>query len=135
MQNAGGMLRTGAAAIFHPYRVISKAVGPSSGKAGRPSRDACDGRYYEVIKELPREKDENGRDKIISVGGFIEISGKPDKVSKVKKDDKNLMANINQDVPVLRQLPKHYKVIGYCHSIGMKFFGKKWRDKTILISV
>lgn len=23
----------------------------------------------------------------------------------------------------------------YCHSIGMKFFGKKWRDKTILISV
>ena len=68
---------------------------------------------YEVVKELPREKDENGRDKIISVGGFIEISGKPDKVSKVKKDDKNLMANINQDVPVLRQLTKHYKVIGY----------------------
>ena len=67
----------------------------------------------EVVKELPREKDENGRDKIISVGGFIEISGKPDKVSKVKKDDKNLMANINQDVPVLRQLTKHYKVIGY----------------------
>ena len=23
----------------------------------------------------------------------------------------------------------------YCHSIGMKFFGKKWRDKTILISI
>ena len=23
----------------------------------------------------------------------------------------------------------------YCHSIGMKFFGKKWRDKTVLISV
>lgn len=23
----------------------------------------------------------------------------------------------------------------YCHSIGMKFFGKKWRDKAILISV
>ena len=23
----------------------------------------------------------------------------------------------------------------YCRSIGMKFFGKKWRDKTILISV
>ena len=23
----------------------------------------------------------------------------------------------------------------YCHSIGVKFFGKKWRDKTILISV
>lgn len=23
----------------------------------------------------------------------------------------------------------------YCHFIGMKFFGKKWRNKTILISV
>jgi len=23
----------------------------------------------------------------------------------------------------------------YCHSIGMKFFAKKWHDKTIIISI
>lgn len=23
----------------------------------------------------------------------------------------------------------------YCHSIGMKFFGKKWRDKTVIVSI
>lgn len=34
------------------------------------------------------------------------------KVSKVKKMIR-IDGNINQDVPVLRQLPKHYKVIGY----------------------
>ena len=68
---------------------------------------------YEVVKELPREKDENGRDKIISVGGFIEVAGKPDKASKVKKDNRDLMANIEGYAPVLRQLPKHYKVVGY----------------------
>ena len=34
---------------------------------------------YEVVKELPREKDENGRDKIISVGGLLRFQ-----VSQIK---------------------------------------------------
>lgn len=68
---------------------------------------------FRIFKDLPKEQDEQGREKIVTVGGYIEYSKKPNKVSKIKKDDKKLMASLYGETPVLRELPKHHKVIGY----------------------
>ena len=54
-----------------------------------------------------------------------------------------------QEVPIDTVLSKHVtdpqelfsftiskeEAAAYCHSIGMKFFGKKWVDKTVIISI
>ena len=68
---------------------------------------------YRMIEELPKEKDDQGRDKIVSIAGFVEMAKKPDKDSKVKKNDSALMASLYGCIPVLREMPKNHKVIGY----------------------
>lgn len=68
---------------------------------------------FRIFEELPKEQDEQGKDRIVTVGGFIEYSKKPNKDSKIKKNDKKLMASLYGNAPVLREQPKNHKVIGY----------------------
>jgi len=78
---------------------------------------------YRIFKELPKELDEQGREKIVTVGGYIERSTKPNKFSKIKKKDKKLMASLYGETPVLREVPKSHKVIGYVKIDGDTYLG------------
>lgn len=68
---------------------------------------------YRMLKELPKEKDQQGREKIVSVGGYVELGTKPNKQSKITKKNKKLMANIFGEFPVLRELPSSHRIVGY----------------------
>lgn len=68
---------------------------------------------YRMIDELPKEKDQQGREKIVTIGGFVELGSKPNKQSKIKKKNKKLMANLFGRFPVLREQPVTHKIVGY----------------------
>lgn len=68
---------------------------------------------YRIIEDLPQEYDKRGREKIVTVGGFVELGSKPNKQSKIKKKNKKLMANLFGAFPVLREKPATHRIVGY----------------------
>lgn len=90
---------------------------------------------YKFIVELPKEKDEQGRDKIVSIGGFVEVAKKPDKDSKIKKNDERLMASLYSCIPVLREKPKNTKVIGYIKIADSDTYIAIYKKKVAIIPI
>ena len=68
--------------------------------------------HFAVLKELPREIDDQGKEKLVSLAGYVETAGKPGKQVKVK-DNSNPIASLYGCVPVIREMPKNGRVVGY----------------------
>lgn len=88
---------------------------------------------YRIIKELPKEYDQQGREKIVTIGGFVELGTKPNKQSKIKKKNKKLMANLFGRFPVLREKPATHRIVGYIKLVDSDTYIALIKRKPLII--